>query len=67
MKGKGKLMAGFESFELWYYAGILIMALAGMLLAVQTAVYFVKSRHIRQKLDEEYGQPQKYSIKGERN
>lgn len=60
-------MEGFESFELWYYAGLLIMALAGMLLAVQTVIFFVKSRHICRKLDEEYGQPQKYSIKGERN
>jgi len=60
-------MAGFESFELWYYAGILMMALAGMLLAVQTVIFFVKRRRLCRKLDEEYGLPQKYSIKGERN
>lgn len=60
-------MTGFKSFELWNYGGILVMVLAGVLLVIQTVIFSIKRRHIREKLDEEYGQPQKYNIKGEKN
>lgn len=43
------------------------MALAGLLLAVQTVSFLMKRAKISRKLDEEYGQPQKYNIKGEGN
>ncbi len=60
-------MAGLASYEVWFYGGIAIMVLAGILLAVQAIVFFVKRQSISRKLDEEYGQPQKYNIKGEGN
>ena len=60
-------MAGLASYEVWCYGGIAIMVLAGILLAVQAIVFFVKRQSISRKLDEEYGQPQKYNIKGEGN
>lgn len=58
-------MAGFMSFELWFYGGIAVMLLACLLLVIQTIVYLVKRAHIRTKLDEEYGQPQLYNRKDE--
>lgn len=55
----------FMSFELWFYGGILVMALAGVAFVAQAVLFAVKRAGISRKLDEEYGQPQKYNIKGE--
>lgn len=60
-------MTEFASYDLWFYGGICVMALAGLLLAVQTVLFLLKRAKISRKLDEEYGQPQKYNIKGEGN
>lgn len=60
-------MAGFESFELLFGGGLLMMALAGLLLAAQTILFVAKRNSIHRKMDEEYGQPQKYNMKGEGN
>lgn len=60
-------MTGLASYEWWFYGGISVMILAGLLLAVQTVLFLVKRSSINRKLDEEYGQPQKYNIKGEGN
>lgn len=55
----------FMSFELWFYAGILIMILAGLAFLVQAVLFAAKRADISRRLDEEYGQPQKYNIKEE--
>ncbi len=62
--GREKLMAGFEEFEWWFYGGIFIMSLAALLFTGQTVLFAVKKRTIRQKMDEEYGQPLKYHSAG---
>lgn len=59
-------MTRFAGYELWFYGGIFLMAIAGILFTVQTVVYIVKKSAIHKKLDEEYGQPQKYHMKEKR-
>lgn len=54
------LMTRFASYDLWFYGGIGLMGLAGVLFAAQTVVYVVKRAGISRQLDEEYGQPQRY-------
>lgn len=56
-------MMGIASFELWFYGGVVAMALAGLLLAVQAMLFIRKKNRISRQLDEEYGQPQKYNRK----
>ena len=58
-------MAGLASYELWFYGGIAVMVLAGLLLALQTVLFLIKRQSLGRTLDEAYGQPQKYNIKGE--
>lgn len=57
------LMTRFASYDLWFYGGIWMMSFAGIFFAAQTVFYFVKKAGIKKKLDEEYGQPQKYHVK----
>ncbi len=52
-------------FELLFYTGILAMALAIVLFAAGTARFLLKKRRIGRKLDEEYGDPQKYKNRQE--
>ncbi len=42
------------------------MALAGLLFAAQAIFFIANRQRINKKLDEEYGQPQKYNRKGGR-
>lgn len=58
-------MIEFMSFELLFYGGIAVMLLAGLFFTVQTIVFLMKRMQISRKLDEEYGQPQKYNRKSE--
>lgn len=58
-------MTGYMSFELLFYGGIAVMLLAGVFFIIQTIVFLVNRIHISRKLDEEYGQPQKYNRKSE--
>lgn len=60
-------MAGLASYEVWFYGGTATMVLAGILMVVQSTVFLVKRQNISRKLDEEYGQPQKYHVKDEGN
>ena len=56
-------MTRFAVYDLWFYGGILMMGFSVMLFAVQAVFYIIKKAGIRKKLDEEYGQPQKYHIR----
>lgn len=58
------LITQYASYDLWFYGGLLLMAIAAIFFVVQTIVYFVKKAGINKKLDEEYGQPQKYHMRG---
>lgn len=53
----------FASYDLWFYGGIFMMGFAVLFFAVQAVVYLLKKAEINKKLDEEYGQPQKYHRK----
>ncbi len=53
----------FASYDLWFYSGILMMGVAGILFVAQTVFYIIKKASISKKLDEEYGQPQKYHVR----
>ena len=57
------LFMRFASYDLWFYGGLLLMGLAAVFFVVQAVFYFVKKAGIRKKLDEEYGQPQKYHVR----
>lgn len=60
------LMMQFASYDLWFYGGISLMGFAVLFFIVQAAVYIIKRAGINKKLDEEYGQPQKYHVKEKR-
>ncbi len=55
-------MAGFE---ICIYIGIAAMALAALLFAAGSARFLLKRKSIGRKLDEEYGNPQKYKSRQE--
>lgn len=57
------LITQFASYDLWFYGGIWMMGFAGIFFAVQAVLYIVKKAAINKKLDEEYGQPQKYHVR----
>lgn len=57
------LMTRFASYDLWFYGGIWMMGFAVIFFAAQTVFYLVKKAGIKKKLDEEYGQPQKYHVR----
>lgn len=57
------LITRFASYDLWFYGGILMMGFAGIFFVVQAVFYITKKAGINKKLDEEYGQPQKYHMK----
>lgn len=58
-------MFGLAGYELLFCGGITVMAAAGIVFAVQAVYYIIKRADIRRKLDEEYGQPQRYNRKDE--
>lgn len=60
-------MAGLASYELWRCGGILIIVLAVMFFAVRMLFFIIKKKSIGRRMDEEYGQPQKYNIKRKGN
>ncbi len=53
----------FASYDLWFYGGIFLMGFAAVFFTVQAVFYLIKKAGINKKLDEEYGQPQKYHMK----
>ncbi len=55
-------MSGLASYELWFGGGVLVMALAGLLFVAQTVLFVLKKKSIARLLDQEYGQPQKYTM-----
>lgn len=55
-------MAGFE---ICIYIGITAMALAVLLFTAGSARFLIKRKSIGRKLDEEYGNPQKYKSRQE--
>lgn len=55
-------MAGFE---ICIYIGIAAMALAVLLFAAGSERFLIKRKSIGRKLDEEYGNPQKYKSRQE--
>ena len=57
------LMTRFASYDLWFYGGICMMGVAGILFAAQAVFYLVKKGKIHKELDQEYGQPQKYHVR----
>lgn len=57
------LIMRFSSYDLLFYGGILMMGAAGIFFVAQTIFYITKRSRIHKKLDEEYGQPQKYHMR----
>lgn len=59
-------MGNLTSFDFYFYGGMAVMALAGLLFVAQAIFFIANRQRINKKLDEEYGQPQQYNRKGER-
>ena len=58
------LMAGFD---LLFYTGTAAIAAAVLLFAAGSVRFFIKKKGISRKLDDEYGEPQKYKSRQEGN
>lgn len=58
MERRGK-MFGLSESELFFYGGIAVMAVAGILMALCAVLFVCTGRRLRKKLEQEYGKPRR--------